>query len=121
MVAEKPKAAEKLPPARSMGSQPHTGIANPEEQRWEEDPILHMVVKISSDSDCLGDPDVLSQDMHYYCYSTRLGIALLGPQLLVRLLCHTWILWKGLQAAPSSDFWGPIFLGEALGRDSDSD
>lgn len=40
---------ENFLPPRRMGSQSHTGILNPEQQTWEEEPT-HRLIKIIRDS-----------------------------------------------------------------------
>ena len=78
-------SAATLSPPRSMGSKPHIGILNPEQQRWEKESTWHLVVKISGDSVCLGDKVVwqrarshLPRVKHSYCYNTSLGSAFSG-------------------------------------------
>lgn len=38
-----------------MDSQSHTGLPNPEQQRWEVGPVLHLAVGISGDLVLLGN------------------------------------------------------------------
>ena len=84
--------SSKLHPPRIVGVSAPCRDPNPEQQRWEEEPVLHLVVKINGDSVLLGDPDatfprttlLLSQHQYGECTVWSLtagkGIRLCSPE-----------------------------------------
>ena len=114
--------AAELPPHRSMRSQPHERVPNPEQQRGKEVSSQYLAVGDQLGFTLLGRLRVHPPRYEHSCsYSTSLGSSWSGLWLLGRPCCHTQVLWKGLLVIISSDFKGPSIFWGGFWQRLDSD